>query len=46
MQTQHGVLGYRIDLDFRDCKLAIGIDENPYSDRNIDDEIKKQEAIV
>ena len=36
MQTQYKVLSYRIDLNFQDCKLAIEIDENGHSDRNID----------
>ena len=45
MQTQHNVLGYRIDLNFPDYKLAIEIDENGSSDRNIDNEIKRQKTI-
>ena len=45
MQTQYDVLGYRIDLYFHDCKLAIEIDENAHNDRNIDYEIKRQKAI-
>ena len=36
MQTQYKVLSYRIDLYFHECKLAIEIDENEHSDRNID----------
>ena len=36
MQTRYNVLGYRIELFFHDCKLAIEIDENGHSDRNID----------
>ena len=44
MQTQY-VLGYRIDLNFRDYKLAIEIDEYGSSDRNIDYEIKRQKTI-
>ena len=36
MQTQFNVLGYRIDLYFHDYKLAIEIDEDGHSDRNID----------
>ena len=36
MQTQYNVLGYRIDLYFHDSKLAIEIDKNGHSDRNID----------
>ena len=45
MQTQFNVLGYRIDLYFHDYKLAIEIDENGHSDRNIDYEIKRQKVI-
>ena len=45
MQTQYNVLGYRIDLNFRDYKFAIEIDENGHSERNIDREIKKQKGI-
>ena len=41
----HYDLGYRIDLYFYDYKLAIEIDENSDSDRNIDYEIKIQKAI-
>ena len=41
MQTQYNVLSYRIDLYFHDCRLAIEIFENGYSDRNI--EYKKQQ---
>ena len=35
----------RIDVDFSDHKLAIEIDKNDHSHRNIDYEIKKQKAI-
>ena len=42
MQTQYNVLSYRIDLYFHDYKLAIEIDENEHSERNIDYEIKRQ----
>ena len=45
MQTQYNVLSYRIDLYFNDYKLAIEIDENVHSDRNIDYKIKRQKAI-
>ena len=34
-----------IDLYFYDYKLALGIDKNGNSDRNIDWEIKRQKAI-
>ena len=46
MQTRYSVLGYRIDLYFHDYKLAIEIDENERSDRNIDYEIKRQKIII
>ena len=36
METQGSVLDYRIDVRFHDYKLAITIDENGPSDRNID----------
>ena len=39
------MVGYRIDLYFHDYKLAIEIDENGRSDRNIDYEIKKKKKI-
>ena len=44
MQTQHSVLGYRIDLYFHDYKPAIQIHEKEHSNRNIDYEIKRQKA--
>ena len=44
MQTEYSVLGYRIDC-FHGYKLAIEIDQNGYSDRSIDYEIKRQKAI-
>ena len=40
---QYSKLGYRIDLYFHYYKLAIEIDENGHSDRNIEYEIKKQQ---
>ena len=45
MQTQYNVLGYKIDLCFHDYKLAIEIDENGHSERNIDYKIKGQKAM-
>ena len=45
MQVQYKVLSYRIDLYFHDYRLAIEIDENGQSDRNIDCESKRQKAI-
>ena len=44
MQTQY-VLRYRTDLYFHGYMLAIGIDENGHSDRNIDFELKRQKTI-
>ena len=41
MHTQHNFLSYRINLYFHDYKLAIEIDENGHSERNIYYEIKK-----
>ena len=45
MQTQYSVLGYRIDLYFHEYKLAIEIDELGHNDRNINDEIQRQQAL-
>ena len=44
MKTQYTVLGYRIDLYFHNYKLAIEIDKNGNSDRNIDYEIRRQKS--
>ena len=45
MQTQYSVLGYRIDLHFHKHKLAIEDDELGHADRNLSNEIKRQEAL-
>ena len=45
MQTQYDVLSYRIYLYFHVYKLAIEIDENGNSGRNIDNEKKRQNAV-
>ena len=45
MQTQYGVLGYKIDLYLHDYKLAIEANEKGHKDRNINHEIERQEAI-
>ena len=45
MQTQHSVLGYKIDFCFHDSKLAIEVDKKGHKDRNIDHEIKRQKAL-
>ena len=44
MQTQYSMLGYGVDIYFHDYKLAIEIDENGHSDRNIDYKIKKSKS--
>ena len=43
MQTQHSVLGYRIDLYFHDYKLAIEVDGKGHKDRN--HKVQKQKAL-
>ena len=45
VQTQHSVLGYRIDIYFHDYKLAIEVGEKDHKDRNIDHEIQRQKAL-
>ena len=45
MQTHYNTLIYRIELYFHDHKLAIEIDENGYSNRTTDYEIKSQRTI-
>ena len=45
MQAQFNVLGFKIDLYFHEYKLAIEIDENWRSDRNIDYKIKRHKSI-
>ena len=45
MQIQYNVSSYRIDLYFHGYKLAIEIDENGHSYRNVDYKIKRQKAI-
>ena len=45
MQTQYSVLGHKIDLYFHDHKLTVEIDEKGHKDRNINDEIQRQEAL-
>ena len=44
-QIQYHVLSYSIDLYFHVYKLAIEIDENERSDRNIGYELKRQKTI-
>ena len=45
MQNEYEILGCRVDLYFHDYKLAIEVDKFGHSDRNIDYEIKRQNAI-
>ena len=45
IQTQYSVLGYRIDLYFHEYKLAIEVDELGHTNRNINNEIKRQKAL-
>ena len=45
METQYGVLSYRIDLYFHKYKLAVEVDELGHADRNINDEIERQRAL-
>ena len=45
MQTEYNILGYQIDLYFHDYTLSIKLTENGHSDRNVDNEMKKQKAI-
>ena len=45
IQTQHSVLGYRIDLYFHKYKLAIEVDELGHNDRSIDYEIQRRQAL-
>ena len=45
MQTQYTVIGYRIDLYFHKHKLAIEVDELGHADRNINNEIERQNAL-
>ena len=46
MQTQYTALNYRIDLYFHKYKLAIEVDELGHNDKNIDNEIQRQQALV
>ena len=45
MKTNFSTLSYRIDWYFHHYKLAIEIDENRHSNRNIDYEVKRQKSI-
>ena len=43
--TQYSVLGYWIALYFYEYKLAIKVDELGHTNRNINNEIKRQKAL-
>ena len=45
MQTQYSVLGYMIDLYFHKHKLTIAVDELGHADRNLTNEIERQNAL-
>ena len=45
LSTRYNFVGYRIELYFHDYKVAIKIDENGHSNRNIEHELKRQKAI-
>ena len=45
MQTQYGVSGYKIDLEFHKHKLAIAFDELGHVDRNLSNETERQKAL-
>ena len=45
IQTKYKVFSYRIHLYFLYYKLAIEIDKNGHSDRNIDNKIKRQKVM-
>ena len=44
-ETHYSYLGYKVDLYFHECKLAIEVDELGHNDRNIDHEIQRQKEI-
>ena len=43
IKTQYYVLGYKIDLYFRDYKLAIEVNKFGHCDRNNNDDKKREE---
>ena len=45
IQTHYRVLGYEIDIYFRDYKLAVEIDKKDYQHRDISREIQRQKAL-
>ena len=46
IQTQYSVLDYRIDLYFHEYKLAIEVDKLAHTNRNINNEIERQKALI
>ena len=45
MQSEHYVLGYRIDLHFHDYRLAIEVDESDHCDRAIKYEKERERRL-
>ena len=45
MQTQHSILGWRIDLYFHKHKLSIEVDELGHFDRYLSNEIERQKTL-
>ena len=45
MQTQYGVSGYKIDLEFHKHKLTITFDELGHAERNLSNETERQKAL-
>ena len=45
MQTQYTVIGYKVDLYFHKCNIAIEVDELGHNDRNLTYEIQRQQAL-
>ena len=45
MQTQYPVIGYRINPYFHKYKLAIEVDQLGHADRNLNNKIKRKEAL-
>ena len=45
IETQHSLIGYRIDLYFHNNKLAIEVDKLGHADRNMNNEIERQKAL-
>ena len=45
MQAQYSVLGYKINLSFHKHKLAIEVDELGHANRNLSNQIGRQQAL-